>query len=147
MNGQRVHAAKGVGETDAILSIQMQRRFAIGLARKRYVRKRLLQLDVIVNLSIGDNDRAAGFVDRLIAGLEVDDCQADLGEPDAARDMQAVSVRTAMRDCTDHAVEEGAVGRRTVTHHKACDSAHYDVTFSKKAWYWRTTLSCVKAPS
>ena len=58
LHGDAIHAAKIMRETRAVTGIGIERQFAIAFGRKIDAGKFPLQLDVIVNLAIGDEHRS-----------------------------------------------------------------------------------------
>ena len=117
-------SSRRLGEADAVAPPQAQRRLAIaGRGAAQLVD--LAQLAVVVDLAIGDERGRAGE-ERLVAGDEVDDGEAGMGERDAARDMVPGAVGAAMRHGRGHVVQLGRVdgrgGGREVQ--DAADAAH-----------------------
>ena len=124
----RIHAAQMLGEVEPVAAIEMQRQLAIRLGRKRNragaAAQRLAQLDVIVDLGIGDQRRAAGLVERLVAGREIDDREPGLHHADIARAVVAVAVGAAMAQCRFHRPQRRRRRRRAVERHQPGDAAH-----------------------
>ena len=133
VQGDRVHAAQMAGEIEAVAAIKVQRQFAIGLRREAALGKFAAQLDVIVDLGIGDERRAARLVERLVAGRQIDDREAHLQHADIARAVMPVAIRPAMRQRRAHRAQQAARRGVAVLRHDAGDAAHQPTTSSKKA--------------
>jgi hypothetical protein len=72
----------------------------------------LAQLDVIEDFAVERDMQCAVVVrHRLLTGREVDDAQARVAKPDAAIEVNALPVRSAMRDGSDHALQQRAIHR------------------------------------
>ncbi len=121
----RVHAAQVAGEIEAVAAIEMERQLAIGRRREHDAGQRPAQLDVIVDLGIGDERRAAGLVQRLVAGREIDD-----GEPRLHHARHRRRGNARCRRARDGAAiasiacSVAACGRLAVERHDAGDAAH-----------------------
>src|SRR5690606_6760774 len=98
----RVHAAQGFGEAEAAEPPEKKRRLAIRARREADSRERLAELDMVVDLAVGDERGAARLVERLIARLEIDDREPLLDERDVAFRVAAGAVRAAMRERGPH---------------------------------------------
>ncbi len=130
---QRIHAAQPAGEIEPVAAIEMQRQLAIRLGRERRVRQRRPQLDVIVDLGIGDERRTAGLVERLVAGREIDDGEPRLHHADIARAIMPGAVGPAMKERRLHRLEDGGGGRLAALRHHAGDAAHQRRTVAKNS--------------
>jgi hypothetical protein len=65
------------------------------------------QLDVIEDFAVeGDVDRAVGIGHRLLAAFQIDDGKPRMGQPDIVGGKEALRVRPAMGDGTDHALQQ-----------------------------------------
>ena len=128
---QGIHAAQLFDETAAVAAIEVQRRLAVGRRREVDLRQCGAQLDVVVDLGIGDERSPSGFVERLRPGLEVDDRQAIVDHADVARDVPAAPIGTAMGQRVGQPVQDGRVGRRAVLGHDAGYAAHAPTACSK----------------
>ncbi len=103
---QRIHAAQMLRELEPVATIKMQRQLAIRLGRKRNragaAAQCLAQLDVIVDLGIGDQRGAAGLIERLRAGREIDNREPGLHHADIARAVLANAVGAAVAQYRFH---------------------------------------------
>src|SRR5439155_9136417 len=64
----------------------------------------------IVDLAIVDNaDRPIRVEERLIAGHEIDNRQAEVAEPQPRREMETVTVRSAMTEDIGHTPQQGPI--------------------------------------
>ena len=118
---------------DPAAAIEVQRRLAIRMGGEFDVGKLFAQLEVVVDLSIGDQRRAARLQQRLVPGLEIDDGEPRLHHRDIAGNMRAVAVRAAVPQVLAEALDQRQVGHRPFFCHYAGDAAHYRVTRSKKS--------------
>src|SRR5262249_11242559 len=59
VEGDRVHAAEMAGEVEPVTAIEDERRLAIGLSREDGAGQLLPQLDIVVDLAVGDEGAAA----------------------------------------------------------------------------------------
>ncbi len=74
-------------EVEPVPAEEVQRQFAIGQSRKRgrpLPAEFLAQLEVVVDLAVGDQCGAARLVDRLVAGRKIDDREPRLYHSDTA---------------------------------------------------------------
>ena len=101
----RIHAAQMAREIEPVPAIEMQRQLAIRRGRENGVGQRRAQLEVIVDLAIGDERRAARLVERLIAGREIDDREPRLHHADIARAVMPVAVGPAMEQRRLHRLQ------------------------------------------
>ena len=76
-----------VDEVETVFPVEMQRRLTIGLGRELLTCQLRAQLDIVVNLAVRDQDGPARFVERLIAGLQIDDGESGLAQPAAPSPM------------------------------------------------------------
>ena len=131
----RVHAAQMPGEIEPVAAIEMQRQLAIRLGRERD-RPRgtqiFAQFDVIVDLAIGDQRRAARLVKRLVAGRQIDDREPGLHHADIARAILAVAIGPAMAQRHAHRPQRRRRRRRAVARHQPGDAAHSGANRSNK---------------
>src|SRR5207244_12510087 len=71
-----------------------------------FARERLAQLDVVENLPVeGDPQAAVGVLHGLVAGGEVDDAPARIGEANWRGGVHPAAVRAAMPRQLDHATQ------------------------------------------
>ncbi len=145
----RVHAAQALGEVEPVGAEQMQRRLAVRLRGERDLGHRRAQLDVVVDLAVGDQRGAAGLEQRLVAGHQIDDRQPGLHQPDARLGVMAAPVGPAMAQPVGQIVQQAAQRRRCDARalHHAGDAAHQDATRLKNSRYCRTTALSVNAAS
>jgi hypothetical protein len=122
-------------EIKAKPAIQLQRRLAIRLGRE-YARppaaELLAQLDVIVNLAIGDQRSTARLIERLVAGREVDDGEPGLHHPDIAGAISAIAIRAAVAQRPAHRPQRRRGWCGAIMGHQPGDAAHQGATRSKK---------------
>ena len=104
----------------------MQRQLAIRSGGEIDARQFLTQFDVIVDFGIGDQHGPARFVQRLIAGREIDDGQPGMNQADAAVDITAAAIGSAMGQRPRQRVQCVRVRRATVCSHDACYATHDD---------------------
>ncbi len=129
-----VHAAQMRGEAEPVTAIEVERRLAIRGRREGGGLERRTQLDVVVDLAIGDEGGAAGLVKRLVTGLQIDDGEPRLDDADIARAVMTIAVGAAMMQRRTHHLKESRRRRRPVQTHDAGDTAHQLVTAAKKSW-------------
>ena len=106
----RVHAAQMPREIEPVAAIEMERQLAIRAGGERCAGQLGVQLEVVVDLAIGDERGAAGLVERLVAGREIDDREPRLHHADIARAVMAVAVGPAMAQRRLHRLQQR--GRR-----------------------------------
>ena len=105
------------------------------------------QLGVVVDLAVeDDDDRAVLVVDRLVAGVEVDDPQPLDAEADAARHVQAARVRPAVLLGCAHADDQLLLDRRAVGAHLARDATHQPVAAREASGSLPTDAAASLAP-
>ena len=130
-----VHAAQMLGEVEAVAPVEMQWQLAIRLGRERQRPRAvqfLAQLDVVVDLGVGDQRRPTRLVKRLVAGRQIDDRQPRLHHADIAAAVLAVAVGAAMAQGSTHRPQRRRGRRRAVMGHQAGDAAHRGASRSKK---------------
>ncbi len=120
----RIHAAQRAGEILAIAPVGEKRQLAVGARREFLTFEFALQLQIIVDLAIGDEHRSLSAVERLISGLEIDDGKARLKKPDSGRHEAALAVGSSMVESTHHSIHHGRGRRRAVGGHHSGDAAH-----------------------
>ncbi len=91
------------------------------------------QLDVVVDLGIGDERGAARLIERLVAGLQIDDGEPRLDNPDIARAVVPVAVGTAMAQRRTHRLKHRHRRRIALQRHHPGDAAHQRATAAKKS--------------
>ncbi len=72
-------------KSSPLRAIEMQRQLAVRCGGEDDAVHRRAQLEVVVDLAVGDQRRAAGLEERLVAGDEIDDGEAPLHHRDVAR--------------------------------------------------------------
>ena len=125
-------------KAEPMTAIEMKRRLAIrrgreGGARRRGAFQLGAQLDVVVDLGIGDEGAAARLVERLVAGLQIDDGEPRLHDPDIARVVMAVAVGAAMTQRRAHRLQHAHRRRIALQRHDPGDAAHQRATAAKKS--------------
>ena len=133
VQGDGVHAAQLVDEIQPVAAVEQQRRLAIRLRGELGAAHLGAQLDVVVDLAVGDQRGPARLAQRLVAGGEIDDGQAIVDHPDIAAAILARPVGAAMGECRRQARQD--VGRRTLAaaRHHSRQAAHQAVTARKKS--------------
>ena len=101
------------------------------LVRKRWpcATSSCADLGEVVDLAVEDDpDRAVLVAERLIAGREVDDAQPAVAEADAAVEIVAAGVGTAVRDGVGHRHQPRAIDRVCrVEVESSCNPAHVQI--------------------
>src|SRR4029079_1611361 len=95
-----------------VLLIEVHDHLGVALGRKPVSLRleELAQLAVVVDLTVeGDDDRAVLVVDRLVAGLEVDDPKPLHAEADAVLEVNTPRIRSAVPNSGAHPLTELAV--------------------------------------
>ncbi len=143
VNRDRVHAAQFLGKTRTEFPIEMKRRLAIGGRDEGNAAHFLPQLDVIVDLGIGDERGVMIVADRLIAGRKIDDRETGMHHAEIAGNIAAASIRSAMGECALQGIEPFR-SRRAACGHDSGDSAHQPSTRENSDRYCATTAAWEK---
>ena len=128
-DGEGEHPAQPLGKLFAPLFVAVDQDLGVAVALEDVALGDELPLEIeeVVDLAVeGDPDGPVLVGHRLRAGRgEIDDRQAPVPESERAFDVDAATVRTAMRDHVGHAGEELAVGgMRRISIQEATDAAH-----------------------
>ncbi len=97
VDGDRVHAAERLDIALAVAQPQMQRRLAVAAGGEPHLGQCPAQLQVVVDLAVGDQRRRARE-QRLVAAIQVDDGEAGVHQRHPADHGVASTVRPAMRE-------------------------------------------------
>ena len=108
----------------------MQRQLAIRLrrqSRRAGAAEAGAQFEIIVDFAVGDQRRATRFVERLVAGREIDDGEPGLHHPDVARSVSALAIGTPVAQGVRHCAQRRRRRGRAVICHQPGDPAHQRV--------------------
>src|SRR5215213_892323 len=99
---------------------------AVGVERMTQLFEFFAEFEVVVDLAIEDNPRAAiRVVNGLLAALEVDDREAAHREAGGAIDIKTVLVRPAVTNSLVHPRQELLINRFSVVSNDSYDSTHW----------------------
>ncbi len=129
-----VHTAEEIYKGGPAAAIEVKRYFAVRAGCKGDIAELIAELRVIVDFTISDQDGALFFIERLIAGFEINYCEAGLDQTDIARNIVAVTIRTPMRKSDHKTIEQANVQRPAAPHHYSRDATHAaSVIFHRRA--------------
>ena len=110
----------------------MQRRLTIGLGRELLTLHLRAQFDIVVNFTVRNQDSSARLVERLVAGLQIDDGETGLAQCHIPRRIGALAVRPTVTQGVDQSLQHTRICGRAIGSHDTCDSTHRQITRSKK---------------
>ena len=111
----------------------MERHFAIGVGGEVDADQGVALLDVVVDFGIGHQGGTVGFIQRLAAGLQIDDGETALDHGETTGLETPRSVGPAMSQGGVKGIEHGLVRRRAADAHVTGDATHQAATFAKKS--------------
>jgi hypothetical protein len=109
---EREHAVEALQALDAPFLPRVHDHLGIRARAEGVAALEQLRLDLheVEDLAVeGDHDRVIFVVERLLAALQIDDCQTPMTEADSRLEVKAVAVRTAMADRAVHGPQQPLV--------------------------------------
>src|SRR6185437_10085248 len=127
-DSEREHSAEALDARRPPAPVRAEHDFGVGCRAEAVLTELAAQLDVVVDLAVVRDPVAGAVVHRLLPGLEVDDLEPPVGEPDmtAVVDPHALSVGAAVREQPIHELEPGRErpGRLRIEVEYYSDPAH-----------------------
>ena len=105
----------------------MERRLAVGMRGENGGAVLIAQLNVVVDLGVGDQRRATRLVKRLIACLQVDDGETAVDHHHIANAIVADAIGATVGEGRAHGLHLRLIRRRAIPAHQPGDAAHYVV--------------------
>ena len=109
-----------------LIEVHQHLRIGAGLAPMSSGDQILFQFQVVVDLAVEDDPDGAIFVrDRLLPGLQIDDCQAPHTQGDGLPHVEPFVIGAAMNDSVSHRAQKRRIrGSRRVDVDVSGDAAH-----------------------
>jgi hypothetical protein len=121
MYGEGEHSTEMLGRLVAVLLVQMDDDFGIGVGGERVspANQVLPKLAIVVDLTIEhDGDGPILIVDRLVAPFEIDDAEPPHPDAHVASRVKTVVIGPPMGDARTHALHHRGIDGSTVAGHR-----------------------------
>src|ERR1041384_7476310 len=126
-NCEGKHAAQMFRTIRAVQVIRVDDRFGVAVCLEAMsgILELLAEFAVVINLSVEDDPGGAIRVgDRLLAALQINDCETAHRQAHAVIEVKSIFIGPAMMNCFVHAREQLAVDRRAITTNNSCYATH-----------------------